>query len=61
MFNVDISPNPIQISLREQGGGGGSPDTPRHFIKLVDISDASVKYAYLDGGILYISDQPPEV
>ena len=61
MFHVDISPNPIQISIGGSGGGGGSPDAPRHFIKLVDISDASVKYAYLDGGILYISDQPPEV
>lgn len=59
-YNVDISPNPIQISIGSGGNNGGSPDTPKNYIQLVDQTTGDIRYAYVDNGILYITDQTPE-
>ena len=59
-YNVDISPNPIQIGMGSGGNNAGSPDTPRNYIRLVDRTTGDICYAYVDNGILYVTDQTPE-
>jgi len=61
MYEVDISPKPLQIGIRSASPGGGSGGGPRNYITFVDINDQEEKYVYVDNGILYISDVPPNI
>ena len=61
MYDVDISPNPIEISIDNFGGGGGSSDLPVRFIRFKDVATDQIRYVYVENGILYISDTQPSI
>lgn len=58
-FTVDISPNPIRISMGSGSGGGGSSDMPKSYVRLIDHLTGDIRYVYVSNGVLYISDSPP--